>query len=78
MDCSTPAFSVLHHLPELAQTQVYRVSDAIQLSHPLSSYMTRGPEGGMGSMLGSGAARVPDVIPIHPRPSPTPGPGSGP
>ena len=29
-------------------------------------------------MLGSGAARVPDVIPTHPRPTPTPGPGSGP
>ena len=27
----------LHYLPELAQTQVHWVSDAIQLSHPLSS-----------------------------------------
>ena len=36
MDCSTPGFSVLHHLPELAQTQVHRVSDAIQPSHSLS------------------------------------------
>ena len=34
MDCSTPGFSVLHHLPELAQTHVHWVSDAIQLSHP--------------------------------------------
>ena len=26
-----------HHLPELAQTHIQRVSDAIQPSHPLSS-----------------------------------------
>ena len=35
MDCSTPGFPVPHHLPELAQTHVHRVSDAIQPSHPL-------------------------------------------
>ena len=37
MDCNTPDLSVLHQLPELAQTQVFWVSDAIQPSHPLSS-----------------------------------------
>ena len=37
VDCSTPGFPVLHHLPELTQTHVHRVSDAIQPSHPLSS-----------------------------------------
>ena len=37
MDCSTPGFPVLHCLPELAETHVHRVSDAIQSSHPLSS-----------------------------------------
>jgi len=37
MDCSTPGFPVLHQLPELAQTHIHRVSDAIQPSHPLSS-----------------------------------------
>ena len=36
MDCSTPVFPVLHHLPELAQTHVHWVGDAIQSSHPLS------------------------------------------
>ena len=36
MDCSTPGFPVHHQLPELAQTQVHQVSDAIQPSHPLS------------------------------------------
>ena len=29
VDCSMPGFPVLHHLPELAQTHVYWVSDAI-------------------------------------------------
>ena len=37
VDCSTPGFPVLHHLPEFAQTHVYWVHDAIQPSHPLSS-----------------------------------------
>ena len=32
-----PGFPVLHQLPELAQTHVYRVGDAIQPSHPLLS-----------------------------------------
>ena len=36
-DCSTPGLPVLHRLPELAQTHVHWVSDAIQPSHPLSS-----------------------------------------
>ena len=37
MDCSTPGFPVHHQLPELVQTHVHRVSDAIQLSRPQSS-----------------------------------------
>ena len=37
MDCSTPGFLVLHHLPELVQTHVHCLSDAIQPSHLLSS-----------------------------------------
>ena len=37
MNCSTPGFPVLHHLPELSQTHVHWVGDAIQPSHPLSS-----------------------------------------
>jgi len=36
MDCSTPGIPVLHHLPELAQTHVHWIGDAIQLSHLLS------------------------------------------
>ena len=37
MDCSTPGVPVHHQLPELTQTHVHRVSDAIQPSQPLSS-----------------------------------------
>ena len=36
-DCSIPGFPVHHQLPELAQTHVHRVNDAIQPSHPLLS-----------------------------------------
>ena len=36
IDCRTPGFLVHHQLPELAQTHVHQVSDAIQPSHPLS------------------------------------------
>ena len=35
MDCSTPGFPVLHCLPELAQTHVHWIGDAIQPSHLL-------------------------------------------
>ena len=37
MNRSTPGLPVHHRLPEFTQTQVHRVSDAIQPSHPLSS-----------------------------------------
>ena len=37
MDCSTPGFPVHHQLPELTQTHVHWVGDAIQPSHSLSS-----------------------------------------
>ena len=36
--CSTPGFPVPHQLPELAQTHVHHISDAIQPSHPLLSH----------------------------------------
>ena len=36
MDCGMPGFPVLHHFPELAQTHVHWVSDAIQPIRPLS------------------------------------------
>ena len=37
MDFSTPGFPVHHQLPELAQTHIHGVGDAIQPSHPLLS-----------------------------------------
>ena len=37
LDCSTPGLPVHHQLPELTQTHVHWVGDAIQPSHPLSS-----------------------------------------
>ena len=37
MDCSMPGFPVHHQLPELTQTLVHQVVDAIQASRPLSS-----------------------------------------
>ena len=54
VDCSTPGFSVLHHLPELAQIHVHWISDAIQPSHPLSSPST--PAFNVISRLGISAA----------------------
>ena len=38
MDCSTPGFPVHHQLPELTQTHVHGVGDAIQPSHPLDPF----------------------------------------
>ena len=37
MNCSTPGFPVHYQLPQLTETHVHWVSDAIQLFHPLSS-----------------------------------------
>ena len=37
MDCSRPGLPVHRQLPELIQTHVHQVSDAIQPVHPLSS-----------------------------------------
>ena len=37
MGCSTPGFPALHYLPEVAQSHIPWVTDAIQPSHHLSS-----------------------------------------
>ena len=37
MNHSMPGLPVHHQLPEFTQTQVHRLGDAIQPSHPLSS-----------------------------------------
>ena len=36
-DCSMPGFPVYQQLPELTQTHVHQISDAIQPFHPLLS-----------------------------------------
>ena len=41
MDCSMPGLPVHYQLPEFTQTHVHWVSDAIQSSHPLSSFSSR-------------------------------------
>ena len=40
MDCSMPCFPVLCYLPELAQTHVHWVDDAIQPSHPVAPFFS--------------------------------------
>ena len=53
MDCSTPGFPVHHQLPELTQTHILRVGDAIHPSHPVSpfcSLLQSFPESGSFSM----------------------------
>ena len=55
-----PGFPVLHYLPELAQTHVHQIGDAIQPSHSLLSPSLRGLDGkesacnagDLGSILG--------------------------
>ena len=49
MDGSTPGFPIHHQLPELAQSHVHRVGDAIQPSHPVipfCSYLQAYPASG--------------------------------
>ena len=43
MNCSMSGLPVHHQLPEFTQTNVHRVGDAIQLSHPLSSLSPPAP-----------------------------------
>ena len=43
MNCSTPGLPVHHRFPELTQTHVHRLADAIQPSHPLSSLSPPAP-----------------------------------
>ena len=43
MNCSMPGLPVHHQLPEVTQTHIHRVRDAIQPSHPLLSPSTPAP-----------------------------------
>ena len=43
MNCSTPGLPIHHQLPEFTQTDIHRVGNAIQPSHPLSSSFPPAP-----------------------------------
>ena len=43
MNCSTPGLPIHHQLPEFTQTDIHRVGDAIQPSHPLPSSFPPAP-----------------------------------
>ena len=61
MDWSTPGFPVLHHLPQLAQTQVHWVSDAIQHLILFSSCLLTLPASGsflMSQLFASGGQSI--------------------
>ena len=47
MDCSTPGFPILHHLPKFVQTHVHWVSDAIQPSRPVIPFSSCFPSIGV-------------------------------
>ena len=64
MHCSTPGFPVHHQLPELAQTHVLRVGDAIQPSYPLSPLFGRTwevPDGSVGTESACNAGDTEDL-----------------
>ena len=76
VDCSTPAFPVLHCLLEFAQTHVHWINDAIQPSHPVipfSSCLQTFPASGSFPMswlfapggLTIGASALASVLPIN-------------
>ena len=64
VNCSTPGFPVLPHLPEFAQIRVHWVGDAIQPSHPVtpfSSYPQSFPASGsfpMSQLFTSGGQNI--------------------
>ena len=69
MDCSMPGFPVYHQIPELAQTHVHWIGDAIQPSHPVipfSSHLQSFPASGSfpmswlsGQSIGASASILP-------------------
>ena len=59
VNCRTPGLPVHHQLPESTQTNVHWVSDAIQLSHPLSSPSSSCPQ----SFPASGSFQMSQLFP---------------
>ena len=71
VECSTPSFPVHHHLPELTQTHVHWVSDAIQPSQslviPFSSCLQSFPALGsflMSQLFASGGQSIGASAPV--------------
>ena len=69
MDWNTPGFPVHHQLPELAQTHVHRVSDAIQPFPPLSSpsppAFNLSQHQGLFQWVSIGASALASVLPMN-------------
>ena len=66
MNHCTPGLHVHHQLPELTQTHVHRVSDAIQPSHPLSSPFPPAFNLSQHQALSPGGTQMPNVFPPVP------------
>ena len=64
MDCSKPGFPVFHHLPELAQSHVHWIGDAIQSSFSASgSFPMSGLFASGGQSIGTSASAP--VLPMN-------------
>ena len=61
---STPGLPVHHQLSEFTQTQVHRVSDAIQPSHPLSSPFPPAPNSSQHQSLFQGVSSSYEVAKV--------------
>ena len=70
MDYSMLGFPVCHQPPELAQTHIHRVGDAIQPSHPLPSPSIGDAIQPSHPLLSPSIADA--IQPSHPLPSPSP------
>ena len=69
MDCSTPGFSVPHHLLEFAQVHVHWISDAIQPSLSVSIFFCLQPFPASGSfpvsqLFASGGQSIGASVPV--------------
>ena len=66
MNRSMPGHPVHHQLPEFTQTQVHRISDAIQPSHPLSSPFHTAPNPSQHQSLFQGVNSSHEVAKVLP------------
>ena len=64
IDCRTPGFSVLHHLPEFAQTHIHWVDDTMQPSYHLFSLPPPSLNQGLFQWVSS-SHKVPKVLELQ-------------